>query len=116
MGYAEQLWSCKANTVKFDFLVLSCRCTGSPTQPLQQQLLQQQRSGLQKLPYAGRWIHTSSTAAGEVVVPAMGDSITEGSVAALLKQPGGPQHSQLPVCVETRPAACFWSRPCCILH
>jgi hypothetical protein len=34
-------------------------------------------------------LHTSAAAAGEVVVPAMGDSITEGSVAAVLKQPGG---------------------------
>jgi hypothetical protein len=96
ISYAEQLWSCKAKTVNSDLLVLSCRCTGGPTQPLQQQLLQQQWSGLRELPCAGRWIHTSGAAAGEVVVPAMGDSITEGSVAALLKQPGGLQHRQLP--------------------
>lgn len=46
----------------------------------------------QELPFAARWIHTSTAAAGEVVVPAMGDSITEGSVAAVLKQPGDVVH------------------------
>jgi hypothetical protein len=35
-----------------------------------------------------RGLQTSVPAAAEVVVPAMGDSITEGSIAALLKQPG----------------------------
>lgn len=36
-----------------------------------------------------RSLQTSAPAAAEVVVPAMGDSITEGSIAAVLKQPGG---------------------------
>ncbi|WIA43874.1 hypothetical protein OEZ86_010287 [Tetradesmus obliquus] len=35
-----------------------------------------------------RSLQTSAPAAAEVVVPAMGDSITEGSIAAVLKQPG----------------------------
>jgi hypothetical protein len=57
---------------------------------LQQLLLQQQQPLKQQNVFAAaRWMQTSSAAAGEVVVPAMGDSITEGSVAALLKQPGG---------------------------
>jgi hypothetical protein len=33
-------------------------------------------------------LQTSVPASAEVVVPAMGDSITEGSIAAVLKQPG----------------------------
>jgi hypothetical protein len=35
-----------------------------------------------------RGLQTSVPAAAEVVVPAMGDSITEGSIAAVLKQAG----------------------------
>ncbi|KAF8061067.1 dihydrolipoyllysine-residue succinyltransferase component of 2-oxoglutarate dehydrogenase complex 2 [Scenedesmus sp. PABB004] len=35
-----------------------------------------------------RLLHASGAAGGDVVVPAMGDSITEGSIAAVLKQPG----------------------------
>lgn len=86
----RQLACCSAFVVEFDWWSCSCcRCTGGvATQPLQQQLLQQQLSDHPGQAFASRWIHTSIAAAGEVVVPAMGDSITEGSVAAVLKQPG----------------------------
>jgi hypothetical protein len=38
--------------------------------------------------FSVRGVHTSLASFADVVVPAMGDSITEGSIAAVLKQPG----------------------------
>jgi hypothetical protein len=49
-----------------------------------------------------RAFRNSAAPAGEVVVPAMGDSITEGSVAAVLKQPGA-RSRLLCVCVCVLP-------------
>lgn len=83
------------------------RCTTAQPFSTPQQL--QPTGRQQEVPFAARWIHTSTAAAGEVVVPAMGDSITEGSVAAVLKQPGAQ------AAVQAKPTTCTicwgWS-PC----
>lgn len=52
---------------------------------------------------AGRSLHASAHAAAmEVAVPSMGDSITEGSIAAVLKEAGGSVDEDEPIVqVET---------------
>lgn len=96
-GFTQPLQLCPAR-----------RCTAAQPFSTLQQL--QPTGRQQELPFAARWIHTSTAAAGEVVVPAMGDSITEGSVAAVLKQPGAQ------AAVQAKPTTgtlCWgWSQRC----